>query len=129
MDHEDRPPRTRVLVAEDDADLRAVLAEAIRDRGCEVVEAGDGCQAIISALLQRFDVAVLDLEMPCLDGTVVLRALRRMGEIDRVFLFTGLPGDLRIPVGRDAPDAVFDKSRGLPPLLRAVCPNGCAANA
>lgn len=119
-------PRIRVLFADDDEDLRFLVAEAIRGRGCDVVEAADGCQAIVTALLQDFDVAVLDLEMPHLDGTIVLRALKRMGEIGRVFLFTGLPGDLRIPVGRDAPDAVFEKSRGLPDLLHAVCPDGCA---
>lgn len=126
MDIELNAPRTRVLFADDDEDLRVLVGEALRGRGCDVVEAADGCQAIVAALLQDFDVAVLDLEMPCLDGTIVLRALKRMGEIARVFLFTGLPQDLRIPVGRDAPDAVFEKSRGLPDLLHAVCPDGCA---
>ena len=65
--------RRRVLVAEDDTDLRESLKSILETEHYEVVEAVDGEQAV--AMLQRLavDVLLLDLHMPGRDGVTVLR--------------------------------------------------------
>ncbi len=73
------PPK-RLLLAEDDAPLREVVCEALREEGFEVVAAGDGAEAL--ELLRRgdvFDVVVLDDEMPRLKGRQLLSLLRADG--------------------------------------------------
>jgi CheY-like chemotaxis protein len=68
-----------VLVADDEADLREVLAEALQRRGFIVSMAADGEEAL--AILRRgdIDVAVLDLHMPRLSGYDVIRVVRTEG--------------------------------------------------
>jgi CheY-like chemotaxis protein len=79
--------RKRVLLAEDDADIRSLLAWAMRDDGFEVVEAEDGAQ-----LLERLDeavsdesteplpdVIVTDVRMPRMSGLEVMERLRHAG--------------------------------------------------
>ena len=69
----------RVLLAEDDELIREALAGLLeREPGIEVVAtAADGRQAIDRALLHRPDVAVVDLQMPGVDGIGVITELAR----------------------------------------------------
>ena len=65
-----------ILGAEDDDDLRTTLCEVLRTQRHEVVEAGDGEQAL--AILKTgssIDVLILDLRMPKLDGISLLREI------------------------------------------------------
>jgi CheY-like chemotaxis protein len=65
----------RVLLAEDDADLRRLLALTLRRAGHEVLEAADGREALALARGARPDVAVLDGRLPGLSGPAVAAAL------------------------------------------------------
>jgi len=58
----------RVLVADDDDDARAFIAHALRRAGYAVRAVNDGAQALERLRVERFDAAVLDLEMPGLSG-------------------------------------------------------------
>ena len=69
--------RPCVLVAEDDAEINGLLAEALREAGCEVLQAFDGLRAHELARERRPGVILLDLDLPRLYGQVVLRSLRR----------------------------------------------------
>ncbi len=77
---------TTVLVADDDDDLRDLIAETLRSDGYTVVEARDGCEALdyltyaldIPAL--RPDILLTDVRMPRLSGLGVLEALK-MAEV------------------------------------------------
>jgi two-component system response regulator HydG len=66
-----------VLVVEDDAMIRSLLAEVLRDEGYTVETAADGAAAL--AVVRRWppDVILLDLNMPVLDGWGFLTAYRR----------------------------------------------------
>jgi DNA-binding response OmpR family regulator len=66
----------RVLVIDDEADVRLLYRVNLRHAGFEVLEAGDGEQGIEAALEHLPDAVVLDLMMPQIDGFEVLRALR-----------------------------------------------------
>lgn len=80
----------RILVAEDEAALREILAEGLRDEGFEVVMAADGVEALELFRDQGpFDVVLLDEEMPRLTGRRVLSRLRADGEAVAAVLFSG----------------------------------------
>lgn len=62
-------PRTRVIVAEDEALIRLDLVELLRDEGYDVVaEAGDGEVAVAKARELSPDLVVMDVQMPRMDG-------------------------------------------------------------
>jgi CheY-like chemotaxis protein len=68
---------SRVLVVDDAADIRLLIAALLRETGYEVEEAGDGTQALATiAQTPLFDAVVLDIQMPDRDGWSVLRTLR-----------------------------------------------------
>jgi CheY-like chemotaxis protein len=67
----------RVLVADDDEDIRLLVCLALRRAGCTVVAAVEtGAQALVAARAQRPDVVVLDVAMPGVTGLEVCEALR-----------------------------------------------------
>jgi PAS domain S-box-containing protein len=92
------PPGTRVLVVDDDDVVRFVVAEALRQSGCDVSEAVDGLDAI--AVLEQLDAAgslpaivLFDLRMPRMGGAELFVVLcDRWPQVARV-LMTGFSGD------------------------------------
>jgi DNA-binding response OmpR family regulator len=68
---------TRVLVADDEEDIRLLVALAVRKAGCTVVAAvADGRQALTAARAERPALVVLDVSMPGATGLEVCAALR-----------------------------------------------------
>ncbi|HET8582427.1 MAG TPA: response regulator [Jatrophihabitans sp.] len=65
-----------VLVADDDPDVRQLVAFKLRQAGHEVIVVGDGPSAIAAAGARPVDLAVLDVTMPGLSGLEVCAALR-----------------------------------------------------
>lgn len=76
----------RILIAEDEPRLLAVLCDYFRSRGDEPVPASDGAQALEIAREQEFDGVLLDIMMPRLDGLSVCRAIRRSSDLPIIFL-------------------------------------------
>ena len=66
----------RILVLEDDPDLREMLATVLADEGYEVFTAGAGQEAVEMAARQPFDLLVTDVRMPGVDGLEALRQVR-----------------------------------------------------
>lgn len=66
-----------VLIVDDDADIRAILAFTLEDAGFDVREASDGTEAIAALKARNPDCLVLDVMMPGVDGFGVLRAIRQ----------------------------------------------------
>lgn len=70
----------RVVIADDDADIRDLVALAVRRAGLEpVAVVGDGDAALASILREDPDLAILDITMPGLNGFEVCRAVRDAG--------------------------------------------------
>ena len=66
----------RVLVADDEEDVRSFLAEALERAGHEVSQVADGASALRAASEEPFDVVLTDLRMPGIDGMTVVRTIR-----------------------------------------------------
>ena len=73
-----------VLVAEDSDDTRHVLSLELRLRGCRVLTAADGCEAVETALSARPDLILMDLNLPRLDGLAATEQIRGHCEPDEV---------------------------------------------
>jgi two-component system, OmpR family, response regulator MprA len=71
--------RSRILVAEDEPELREFVVEVLRAAGYEVEEVKNGVEALEAIRRVPPAVLVLDVQMPVMDGLDVLRALRDEG--------------------------------------------------
>jgi DNA-binding response OmpR family regulator len=71
--------KPRVLVVEDEAPIRELLRLHLSVGGFDVTEAGDGTRALELARSQRFELIVLDVMLPGIDGITVCRAVRVEG--------------------------------------------------
>ena len=66
----------RILVVDDERDIRTLLADTLSEAGHEVIEAGDGYVALQHASNELPDLILLDVMMPWMDGLQVLKKLR-----------------------------------------------------
>ena len=71
----------KILVADDEKDIRSVLSLYLEDAGYEVVEAADGLQALEALESQEIDLCLLDIMMPELDGYQVLKRVREADDV------------------------------------------------
>jgi two-component system copper resistance phosphate regulon response regulator CusR len=90
----------RLLLAEDDPYLSAMLSKGLREHAYAVDVVGDGDAAVFQAAVNEYDVVVLDVMMPKRDGFAICRELRRRGILAPVLMLT-------------ARDALADKIEGL----------------
>jgi CheY-like chemotaxis protein len=73
------PDAKRVLVVDDEEDVRVVVARLLEKAGCVVETASDGEAAVAAVLARKPDLLVLDLAMPGLDGWSVIARLKPSG--------------------------------------------------
>jgi len=78
----------RVLIADDEKNMRWVLSEALTAEGYEVIQAADGKEALTAVDEQHPDLMVLDHKMPSPDGMEVLRKIRAKGETFPIIMLT-----------------------------------------
>ncbi len=70
--------RTSALVVDDDASVRFVLSKALEGLGIEVTTVDDGAEVMDLVTVRHFDLLVIDLYMPGMNGFEVLRQLRHL---------------------------------------------------
>jgi two-component system response regulator CpxR len=75
-----------ILMVDDDVELCALVAEYLGGHGYRVVTVHDGSTGLRTALDGRFDLVVLDVMLPILDGFEVLRQLRRRSNVPVIML-------------------------------------------
>lgn len=78
-----------VLVADDDENVRAVVANALVNAGHRVTEASDGAEAVELMASRVFNLAICDVHMPRLGGMALLRRIRREAPTTAVVIMTG----------------------------------------
>ena len=78
--------KQRILIAEDEADIRNILKLYLESEGFEVVRAQDGDQALRMAQQEMPDLILLDVMMPNMDGFAVTQALRQYSQVPILIL-------------------------------------------
>jgi DNA-binding response OmpR family regulator len=72
-------PTGRVLLVEDEKSIRELVAQQLRRVGFECEAVGDGREGLARSLSEPFDVVVLDLMLPNVDGMTICRSIREQG--------------------------------------------------
>lgn len=88
-----RPGCPRIFLAEDNAQMRELMATMLRAEGCDVIEAADGVD-LVDALIRSLtgdpprapDLVILETELPGMSGIEVMRRLRRFDQNTPVIL-------------------------------------------
>ena len=78
--------QARILLVDDEQAVQTLLTYPLRKEGYEVVEAMDGQEALDRFSEQRFDLVVLDIMLPKLDGIEVCRRLRTRSQVPIIML-------------------------------------------
>jgi DNA-binding response OmpR family regulator len=86
----DSETRPLLLVVDDEEDVRKLISRILAEKGYEVVEARNGAEALRQVASHRFDLMVLDLMMPEVDGWEVLRRLPAIPGAPPVVIVTAL---------------------------------------
>lgn len=99
-----------VLVVDDDAGIRETMLDILTLEGYTVDVASEGGEALLCYRRRRYDVVLLDIRMPGMNGVEVLRALRQIDPAVRVIMITGYEvGDLAVQAMQEGAEAVFRK--------------------
>jgi CheY-like chemotaxis protein len=80
----------QVLVVDDDCALARSLAAFVKTLGCEVTVASNGQEAVDHYRKNRFDLVLMDVSMPVMNGVESFLAIRSLQPDARVVLMTGL---------------------------------------
>jgi DNA-binding response OmpR family regulator len=117
-----------ILVIEDDADIANVVRLHLEDAGYEVTVAADGLQGAAIAGARRFDLLILDLMLPGIDGLEICRRLAGGGERTPILMLTARSGEyervLGLELGADdyltKPFSVLELMARVKAVLRRV---------
>ena len=82
----------KILIIEDEPDIQELLAAYLRDAGYEIVIAGDGVEALAQFQQGAFDMILLDLMLPKIDGFGVCELIRRESNLP-ILMLTALDGE------------------------------------
>jgi DNA-binding NtrC family response regulator len=77
-----------ILVVDDDAEMRALLLDVLRNEGYEVTEAKDGTEAVLALRAREFDVILMDKNMPGPSGLDLLPGFRRVCPRSQIIMMT-----------------------------------------
>ena len=79
----------KILLADDESNVRRLYSQMLEGNGYDVEIAIDGQEALDTALEGAFDLLILDLNMPRLDGFEVMTGLKEAGKRLPVIVMTG----------------------------------------
>lgn len=82
----------RILIIEDEPDIREAIAESLTDAGATVITAKNGAKGLETALAEHPDLILLDIIMPVMDGHQMLAKLRQdpWGKSVKVIMLTSM---------------------------------------
>ncbi len=115
------PANTRVLVVEDDKVLSATLAEQLSPEEYEASVVGDGEAAIEEVKKNPFDIVILDLKIPKIDGFQVLKFIKQSYPAVKVIVLTAYADLKNVSLCKElGADDIVEKPYELGDLFEAI---------
>lgn len=100
----------KILIVDDDEQVRAFLSTVLRQANFETVEAEDGTQALKVCAAQPIDLVLTDLCMPGKEGFETMSALRQAGHAPKIVVISGAFEAKMLPMAKKlGADAVLAK--------------------
>lgn len=110
----------RILVVEDDQDIQELLREFLKEAGYDVTAAGDGVEAMGLFAENQYDLILLDIMLPKIDGFGVCELIRKQSQVP-IIMLTALGGEEDQIRGLDLQvDDYIIKPFSLPVLIRKI---------
>lgn len=109
-----------ILIVEDDMDIQELLREFLKEAGYEVMAANDGIEAMDLFEKNKFDLILLDVMLPKIDGFGVCELIRRQSQVP-IIMLTALGGEQEQIRGLDLQvDDYITKPFSVPILIRKI---------
>ena len=110
----------RILVVEDDFDIQELLQNFLQETGYEVDIAGDGVEALAIFIVGKYDLILLDIMLPKIDGYGVCELIRKQSDVP-IIMLTALNGEDDQIKGLDLQvDDYITKPFSMPILIRKI---------
>lgn len=111
---------SKILIVEDDPSIQALLHDFIEEAGYGVVLAADGVEALAKYSQQDFDLVLLDIMLPKIDGYGVCEVIRQKSDVP-IIMLTALDSEENQIKGLDLQaDDYITKPFSMPVLLRKI---------
>ena len=109
-----------ILIVEDDMDIQELLREFLKEAGYEVMAASDGIEAMDLFAENKFDLILLDIMLPKIDGFGVCELVRKQSQVP-IIMLTALGGEEEQIRGLDLQvDDYITKPFSVPILIRKI---------
>ena len=110
----------KILVVEDDLDIQELLKNFLQEAGYSIVLANDGAEALSIFSNVQFDLILLDIMLPKIDGFVVCELIRKQSQVP-IIMLTALNGEEEQIRGLDLQvDDYITKPFSMPVLIRKI---------
>lgn len=109
-----------LLIAEDEPKLRSIIRDYFQNKGFKVTEVSNGMSALEAAKDRDFDIILLDVMMPRLDGFSVCRAIRKEQDVPIMFLTAKIEEEDQLAGYQAQADDYVTKPFSLPVLHAKV---------
>lgn len=110
----------KILVVEDDSDIQELLLNFLKEAGYDVTVANDGVEALSVFTDNQFDLILLDIMLPKIDGFGVCELIRKQSQIP-IIMLTALSGEEEQIRGLDLQvDDYITKPFSMPVLVRKI---------
>ena len=110
----------RILVVEDDLDIQELLKNFLQEVGYDIVLANDGVEALSVFSAAQFDLVLLDVMLPKIDGFAVCEFIRKQSQVP-IIMLTALSGEEEQIRGLDLQvDDYITKPFSMPILIRKI---------
>jgi two-component system KDP operon response regulator KdpE len=109
--------KRRILVVDDEPQLRKLLRVALEAEGDHVIEAADAREGVAAAARDRPDAVLLDLGLPDADGHEALRRIREFSDVPVIVLSVRAAEDEKVGALDEGADDYVTKPFGMPELL------------
>ena len=110
----------KILVVEDDQMIREGVCEYLSESGYEMVEAGDGREALARFYSDDIDLVILDIQIPHINGLDVLKEIRRKSRLPVLILTAFSDEEYKIEAFTSLADGYIEKPFSLPVLKARI---------